>query len=35
MRRLVGDAAACDQLFQAVVEVALEIADKAGEEQQE
>jgi tetratricopeptide (TPR) repeat protein len=35
MRDLVGDAAACDQLFQRVVEAAVEAAGRSGEEQKE
>jgi hypothetical protein len=35
MQRLLGDAAACDRLFQRVVEAAVEDANKAGEKQQE
>ncbi len=34
MPRLLGDAAACDQLFQTVAEAAVEIADKLGEAEQ-
>ena len=33
MQRLLGDAAACDRLFQRVVETAVEDANKAGEKQ--
>jgi hypothetical protein len=33
MQRLLGDAAACDRLFQRVVEEAVEDANKAGEKQ--
>jgi hypothetical protein len=35
MQRLFGDAAACDRLFQRVVEAAVEDANKVGEKQQE
>ena len=35
MQRLLGDAAACDRLFQRVVEAAVENANKAGEKQEE
>jgi hypothetical protein len=35
MQRLLGDAAACDRLFQRVVEEAVEDANKAGEKQEE
>ncbi len=35
MRRLAGDAAACDQLFQEVVAAAVEAASKIGEEQKQ
>ncbi len=34
MPRLLGNAAACDQLFQTVVGAAVEIADKLGEAEQ-
>ena len=35
MQRLLGDAAACDRLFQRIVEAAVEAANKAGEKQEE
>ena len=35
MQRLLGDAAACDRLFQSIVEAAVEAANKAGEKQEE
>jgi hypothetical protein len=35
IQRLLGDAAACDRLFQRIVEAAVEDANKAGEKQQE